>query len=139
MVKLDDLPNFLSKISAKINQSIIGKDDIYKYVVISSGTMIQINKDILSKIPVENKGEYSRKLLNDWMSGTQTLLGLKGVIKDASLIYQNGTSTSIIKDIRTDMGFNVRWVIVPDEEVFAVAEYIRKIPVISYSKCLFLD
>ena len=128
-------PTYLSRISAKINQL---KKLNHRFVILSSGTAFQINKEILEQYPIEQRGELNRSMIYEWSEGKQTLNGLKGIIKDQVLIYNQGRADQIVEWIKSEMDFNIRYAIVPDN-VFDWLNANVQFSFLKEDQCLFLD
>jgi hypothetical protein len=128
-------PTFLDKLSKKIAEL---RNPDHKFIILSSGTAFQINKEILMNYPAEQRGELNRSLLLEWAEGKQTLSGLKGIIKDQVLVYREGRPEKIKEWIVLEREVTTRYAVVPD----VAFEYLNACAqsfFLKESQCLFLD
>lgn len=128
-------PTYLENLSRKIEKIRLAH---HKFIVLSSGTVYQINKEVVSKYPSQDRIEVQRKLLWEWSEGIQTLNGLKGIVKDQSLIYQTGSPQEILALIKHEMDFGIRYALVHDDSFAWLNENVP-MKFMKISECLFLD
>jgi len=128
-------PTYLERLSFKINQL---KKPNHKFIILTSGTAYQINRELLASYPVEQRGDMHRNLLYEWSEGKQTLNGLRGIIKEQVLIYRSGRTDQIVNWIKSDIDFNIRYAIVP-ENVFDWLNANVEFSFLKEDQCLFLD
>lgn len=129
-------PTFLEKLAKKLDEL---KEINHEFVLISSGTMNQVNKDILSKVPMKDRNEANRKLMYDWSQGNQSLQGLRAIVKDTTLIYKEGHLESIKRAMKSEIQYGDNTVIVPDQFREQIKEYAPALTVIPRSTCLIFD
>lgn len=101
--------------------------------------MNQVNKDILSKVPMKDRNEANRKLMYDWSQGNQSLQGLRAIVKDTTLIYKEGHLESIKRAMKSEIQYGDNTVIVPDQFREQIKEYAPALTVIPRSTCLIFD
>lgn len=131
-----EFPTFLSKLSKRIEAQ---KKDEIKYVVVGSGTVWQINKEILQQYPAQERSEGIRNLNYDWAEGRQTLNGLKALIKEHCLIYDLLNPEKVIEQAQYDLDHLSRFLIVPNAIKKELQSKINLLTVISRENCLFID
>lgn len=99
----------------------------------------KINKEVLQSIPLPSRQEANRSLINDWQEGKQKLNNLVGIVKDIALLYKSGTAEDIFKQIKNEIDFMVKVIIVPINTKNKIKEILPNYRVIGLEECLFLE
>ena len=133
-------PEYLEKLQARINRAIEQHRNLpYEYILVGSGTVHRINQEIVKKVDPANRKQKFNALLLDWQTGNQTLCGLKGIPKEAVLYYEFQDIDEIIKQVKLEIFYGVKFVAVPGVCVEAVKSRIKNMRVLGLEKCLFFD
>lgn len=126
---------FIDRLKTKIENA---KNKDHKYIVVGSGTINKINKDLLSTIPVEDRTDMQRRLISDWQSNNQTLCGLRAVVKDQTLLYSYTNIEYISDQIKAEMTFDIKNIIVPRVAQPEISSFAKSVNVIALEECLFI-
>lgn len=130
------LPTFMDKLKTQIESV---KDETHRYILVGSGTIQKLNKDFLKDVPYDQKAEKQRALIYDWQMGKNTLCGLSAIVKDQTLLYESGDVESICNQIKREMTFDIKNIIVPDHTCLEVSHFAKSVKIIPLEECLFIN